>query len=222
MKISKIVLACGISAICAGFSTVRAADSALDAQLREALHQRMNELDAQQPAAPEQPKPVKPVKPVKQKVVEKPAPVVKPAPVATPPKIEAKTPPPVPVAPPPPAIVAAPAPVTTTTDDAQAEQLRQALRARMEEERAQPSTAVTPATTTTTVTQGSDLQPAVSTTTVVPSNPAPKAPVAIEAPVSSLPASKEARLAQLLQQYKTDQISPEQYHVQRAKIIAEP
>jgi hypothetical protein len=34
--------------------------------------------------------------------------------------------------------------------------------------------------------------------------------------------SKERRLDDLLRLYKADQITPQEYHVQRAKIIAEP
>ena len=44
----------------------------------------------------------------------------------------------------------------------------------------------------------------------------------IDVPASPLTGTKEARLAALLQQYKADQITPEQYHTQRAAIIAEP
>jgi len=42
------------------------------------------------------------------------------------------------------------------------------------------------------------------------------------APASPLSASKEERLAALLTKYKADQISPEEYHQQRAAILAEP
>ena len=41
------------------------------------------------------------------------------------------------------------------------------------------------------------------------------------APVPA-PLSKDQRLADLLQQYEANQITPEQYHTQRAAIIAEP
>lgn len=41
-------------------------------------------------------------------------------------------------------------------------------------------------------------------------------------PPPQLSGSKEQRLGQLLQQYKSDQITPAQYHEQRAKIMAEP
>ena len=43
-----------------------------------------------------------------------------------------------------------------------------------------------------------------------------------QAPPSPLPASKQQRLDDLLQAYRMDRISPEQYHTQRAKILAEP
>jgi hypothetical protein len=59
-----------------------------------------------------------------------------------------------------------------------------------------------------------------------PAKPAPQNPPAgfppLEAPASSLPASKEQRLQQLLQLYKADQITPQEYHDQRAKILSEP
>ncbi len=42
------------------------------------------------------------------------------------------------------------------------------------------------------------------------------------APPSSLSGSKEARLAELLELYRADKITPQEYHTQRAKIIAEP
>jgi NAD(P)H-dependent FMN reductase len=44
----------------------------------------------------------------------------------------------------------------------------------------------------------------------------------LPAPPSPFSGPKEARLADLLRQYKADEISPEQYHKQRAKILTEP
>lgn len=66
-------------------------------------------------------------------------------------------------------------------------------------------------------------KPAVVKTTKpkVQSDEPQKAMSTLEAPASPLAGSKEQRLQQLLQQYKADQITPEQYHQQRAKIIAE-
>ena len=44
----------------------------------------------------------------------------------------------------------------------------------------------------------------------------------LAAPPSSLPATKEGRLAELLRKYKADELTPEQYHIEKAKILAEP
>jgi hypothetical protein len=38
----------------------------------------------------------------------------------------------------------------------------------------------------------------------------------------SAPPTKEQRLADLLRRYQADEITPYQYHMERAKIIAEP
>lgn len=42
------------------------------------------------------------------------------------------------------------------------------------------------------------------------------------APALPISASKESRLQALLQKYMTDQLTPEEYHQQRAAILAEP
>jgi len=44
----------------------------------------------------------------------------------------------------------------------------------------------------------------------------------LQAPPLPVSGSKEARLGELLKQYKADQITPEQYHQRRARILAEP
>ena len=44
----------------------------------------------------------------------------------------------------------------------------------------------------------------------------------IQAPPSSIPADKQQRLAELLGKYKAEEITPEEYHQQRAKILSEP
>ena len=41
-------------------------------------------------------------------------------------------------------------------------------------------------------------------------------------PESPLSADKQQRLAELLKKYRADEIGPEQYHTERAKILAEP
>jgi len=62
-------------------------------------------------------------------------------------------------------------------------------------------------------------------TTPPPASKQPKGVTAfqpIPAPASPLSADKQQRLADLLQKYRADQITPEQYHAERAKILAEP
>lgn len=235
MQISKTILTFGTAALCLAAFSSRAVDTEADIRLREALRQKMAEVgpETTEPApAPSKPakkvKAPKPVAPVAPAAPEAAAPVVA-APAAQPAPVVAA---PVVVEPAPvvaPAQPAAPAPV----DDAQAERLREAVRARLAQEAVTP-TAPQPVVTT----HGSDLEPAVSTTTIVaPTTPvqtevappvqqpvvhqAPTAPVTFEAPALPISGSKEARLAALLQQYKADQITPQQYHEQRAKIIAE-
>jgi hypothetical protein len=44
----------------------------------------------------------------------------------------------------------------------------------------------------------------------------------LQGPASGLSAAKDQRLADLLHQYKADLVTPEEYHAQRAKILAEP
>jgi hypothetical protein len=44
----------------------------------------------------------------------------------------------------------------------------------------------------------------------------------IAAPAVPISASKQQRLAALLQKYEADQITPDEYHQQRAAILAEP
>lgn len=44
----------------------------------------------------------------------------------------------------------------------------------------------------------------------------------IPAPTLPIPATKQEKLQSLLEKYKADQISPEEYHQQRASILAEP
>jgi len=67
-----------------------------------------------------------------------------------------------------------------------------------------------------------------ATPVVIITNPAPRAtvtpsgPVPIVAPALPISMTKEQRLQALLAKYKADQINPEEYHKQRAAILAEP
>ena len=44
----------------------------------------------------------------------------------------------------------------------------------------------------------------------------------IQGPPPAVSGSKEQRLKELLRKYKADEITPEEYHQQRAKILSEP
>src|SRR5262249_48659886 len=44
----------------------------------------------------------------------------------------------------------------------------------------------------------------------------------LQGPPTGLASSKEQRLNNLLEQYKSDNLTPEQYHAARAKILSEP
>jgi len=126
-----------------------------------------------------------------------------PAPVFANPSAPA-TPPPIvqrpPVATPPPPTVAAPAPPssvqTAARTDADAAAQEQDIIKRAKPTPKPPPKAVFAPTT--------------------PALPSP------EAPPSPIAPDKQQRLANLLRQYRADQITPEQYHTERAKIMAEP
>jgi hypothetical protein len=65
------------------------------------------------------------------------------------------------------------------------------------------------------------LSPALKTPTAIPTQPSLSLPQ-LAAPPSSLSAAKQQKLDELLQQYRADQLSPQQYHEQRAKVLSEP
>ena len=159
MQISKLfVLVCAVS--CTAILPLRAADPAAQppaapvapppadsesiAKAREALRQKMKELDAQPPASTNAPA----------SAAAKPAPT-KPKPTAT--KPEAK-----------------PAPVV---------------------EKAPKKPA------------------AVKSAPAFP---------AIQGPASPVSGDKQQRLTELLRKYKADELTPEEYHLQRAKVMSEP
>jgi hypothetical protein len=68
-------------------------------------------------------------------------------------------------------------------------------------------------------------KPAKTKAEKVKPTPPPKGPLAfpaLEGPPSPLSAAKQQKLKDLLRLYQADQVTPEQYHQQRAKILAEP
>jgi hypothetical protein len=177
-------------------------DNAAQAKAREMLRQKEAELNSQATNTPPAALPIAPT----------PAPAVAPAPAA---------PAPAPVAPviPPPAPVAAPSstpaePAAEMTPD-QLEKAREATRAAIASQNSvTPPAATAPAMPAQTKAE----KKAAAKQAKMNPEMAPSAP----APVYYAPGSKEARLYELLQRYKHDEVTPAQYHEARAKILAEP
>jgi len=192
------------------------ADEAALEKAREALRQKMNDLNAGgQPV-------VAPVAPAPAPVAPTPAPVTPaPAPV---------TPAPAPVAPAP-AVVAAPTPAPAvvetaagptmvlppSADPAAIEKAREAMRQQIGQLPPEPAA---PA-----------VQPGAPAPQIYVAKPAPAAkpsaapkgmPVfePLQGPPVTISAEKQALLSALLQRYRADEITPDQYHAERAKILA--
>jgi hypothetical protein len=215
MQTSKFLVVLGAAAaLVVPSATIAGPDTEAQAKLREAMRLKMEELNAQSAPVVAEPAPPAP-KPV---VVEEIKPVTRPPTVVVP----VVEPAPVVVAPAP---VAAPAVVPANSQfsdlpedstDAKNARLLESLRAQLAAEKAaKPATAVVVA-------------PVASTPAPAPSlnsSPAPVIAVPLtanmEAPMSPLSGSKQDRLAELLRRYKIDEITPQEYHQQRAKIIAE-
>lgn len=205
MQTRKVLFVIGLVATLAALAqTSIAKDTPEQIKAREALRQKMAELDAA--ATPPTPAPVvaptPPVAPVA--APAKKAPVAPVAPVA-----------PAPVPPPPPAptpTTAAPGspifgPVPEAVEDAKTAQLREAVRREMAALQTSPTV---------------ERQPVKSGRAPVFAAPPELTPPTMEVPLSPLTGSKATRMAELLQRYNADQISPKDYHTQRAAILAEP
>jgi len=225
-------------------------DSESIEKAREALRQKMDELQTP-PAvvAPTPPggRPTPPAQWAPPPVAQPARPVTEPAPVPAPKPVPA------------PAVQATPAPVLTAPPPVDPEAIakaREALRQKMAEMDAQspPATAVpaqpapafqpVPAVVPPApadpeaiakareamekkmkelIAQESAEPPAVPPTVPKPAKVkgAPAFPP-LAGPPPAVSADKEQRLQELLRKYRADQITPEQYHEQRAKILAEP
>jgi hypothetical protein len=219
MQTTKFFLVIGAVTLLAAVSILRGAESEAQKKAREALRQKWMELDGQSPTS--RPPATAPVAP---------------PPAAPPPRAVA------PATPPPAAPVAAP---RRTDGDARSKAL-EALRQQYQVDQAQLPGA--PATDTAysaiaAWTPGAADNPAQakarealwqkwreldSQQPVAPPIGTPSdagfpsmAFKPTEPPPSAFSASKAGRLAELLRQYRADQITPEHYHKQRAAILAE-
>jgi hypothetical protein len=163
-----------------------------DAKMQDALHRKINELDAEQPATP----------------------VVPPPPVAA---SKSKSEPlyqPLPGSNPPPAAVTHSAKAEPTTPAAQqASRDAEIAKAVADANARQAKDNQVPKADTTMTKPNQKSVAAARTTSTLPP---------FQAPASSLNSSQQARLQALDQQYMSDLVTSEQYHARRAKIIAEP
>ena len=185
-----------------GALVVHAQDNPAQAAARAALQQKMNELDSNPSASVQSaytPTPTAPaVAPENAPAAVAPvapATAIEAAPADAAPVVET----PAPAATAPAAAVETAAPVATAPTDT----TRAALLQKMHELDTKPAVAAEPTA------------PAVANAEV-------KAPVAKPTPSAAPALSKDERLMLLLARYKADQITPEQYHTQRAAILAEP
>ena len=220
MQTSKYLFAAGMLAVVILPLQVQGGpDNEEQAKLRDALRRALV-----QPNAPQ----------------SQPAPAAQPA-AAPEPTEPAPTPPPAqpqsqpaavtPVAPPPvtpTVVVQTPEtyePVPAPDDAASIARAREAMRRKLEEMQTDQQPAPAPGTPVAAVAPAPAPKPAPTPA------PAPKTaatPVAtssykpVDAPASPLPASKQSKLADLLARYRADSITAQEYHAQRAAIIAEP
>lgn len=234
MQTTKFLFVLGAAAVLASpLPSVAGPDTEAQARMREALRQKMEELNAPATPAPAPIAPpvvVEPVTPAptpapapqpKPVIVEEVKPVARPATVVVPVPVEAP-------------VVAAPAPVKTPpvakkdprfsdvpedVEDTTAAKLQEAVRQKLAAEKASA-----PAPAPVVVAPAPPAKPAKPIVTVAAPAPVVAAPITanIETALSPLSGSKQERLAELLRRYKADAVTPQEYHTQRAKIIAEP
>lgn len=208
------------------------AESQGDEKIREALHKKESELDAEKAAAPVTPPPPPPPAPKqKPKPVQTSEPVYMPLPASNPPPVKLVTEP------------AKPKPsqsdktVTKTAEPKKPEPKKvEAKTASSSSQPASRDAAIDAAVAESNANQArtdreakanqpmarrGNTQKSRSTASSTASSGAPMAPF-LQAPPSSLSGKQQARLQALDQQYLSDQLTSEQYHAQRAKIISEP
>jgi hypothetical protein len=193
MHASKSFIVVTASALLISAAGIHASDTPEEAALREALRKSETATPGQ-PAAPLA---------AKLATTPAPAPVAQPAPQHPAPVVVRPAAAPAPSAPPSAGYEAVP-PANDSYDA-----LIQALRT-------QPGQVVTPPPAAAAATPASKPAPVMASKSTAPA----PAPAPIVAPALPISASQEQRLAELLRQYKADQITPEQYHMQRAAILA--
>jgi hypothetical protein len=210
-------------------------DSEASAKAREASRPKMTELPTQpggRPKPPGQwtpPPVVRPAPTVAQ--APTPAPVVQPV---HPTQVAANQP----AVQPPPAVAQPTSTVSPVMDQKSIDKARETLHQQMTELENQPPAATAalipspkmadsqpgqkPVEAKAQETVGKpQVQPKAEKALIKPAKGAP-ALTPIQAPPPAISADKGARLAELLRKYKADEITPEEYHKQRTKILSEP
>ena len=200
MQTTKCLFVIGLAAaLVAPARTCGARDTEAQVKAREALRQKMMELTSPAATAP-------------QPAADKPATPATPAPAqaVAPEKKES----PAPIAPalaPAPAVIGTSSPQFSPVPDAventNSSRAQEALRQQMAVTGRAPAVAATPKK---------------SSQTSAFTEPASAAAPNLQIPPPALTGSKAARLAELLERYKADLITPKDYHTQRATILAEP
>jgi hypothetical protein len=234
MQFSKFMPLVCAAAFCAGFISVRADDNPAQAAARAALEEKMRELDAQDASTNAVTPPAIVVAPpdAAQEQPGQPA-VVTTAPAPT--EIQPATMP----------AETQPAPVTTSADAQTQPDARAALDQKMRELDAQQASTNTVTLPVITImpsaapeqssepvkTQPTQTAPVQAPVVATPPSPPPASVnypgkelglKPIEAPALPISADKEEQLQALLAKYMADQVSPGEYHMQRAAILAEP
>jgi len=229
MNTSKFLLAGLAAATLSAAPALLADDTDAQIKAREALQQKVNELNTPPPAPAPTPPPAAPAKPAPAKAapapVAKPAPkkpVVQPAPVA-PALAAVAAPAAAPASPAPTKSTSqfAPAPATAAiSEDSAADRAREKSLQRAMARSGDGFSEVPPPSNIGNATPSQvemALPPAVVTSTATPPRPGEYPP--LPPPPSPLNAAQQAQLAALLGKYQADEITPEQYQTERAKIV---
>jgi hypothetical protein len=221
MQISKLPLWICALALCGGL-TLQAQDSAAQAAARAALMQKLNELNTNPPAATPSPAPATPAP-----VTVAPAAVATPAPATETPA--AATFAPAAVTSPAPAVASPEATGTVQPGDTAAQA---AARAALEQKMQELPSGSSAAPQTSAPVQSAPARPAPVATAPAMSAPPANAPAnapanvtgerTITAPAPPISMTKQEQLDRLLTLYKSNQLTPLQYHDQRAAILAQP
>jgi hypothetical protein len=252
MQVSKFLLTVCAATVCAGFISVHAQDNPAQAAARAALMEKMNGLEpspaptnAEAPpiiatpsgAAPEPQNPPATIPtPPPTPPEPQPAPTV-PAMTSAPAVVPIQTPEPAATMSPPPDNSTPVAPASS--DNAAQAAARAALEQKMSEMHEQlevPIETPAPAMTMPTIQEPVPIAPAMMMTNTIAAQPPakPTKPVSakktgnalglqpIIAPPLPISMTKEEQLQALLDKYKADQITPEEYFKQREAILAEP